>query len=244
MSHTGEKQVDPLILTIFPGDSGATRVYEDESNTLGYKQTAYAWTTVKHSRASDGVRKIEILPVEGNYPGMRTERGYEIRLPGSWPPESVTYNGKTLAYSRETVAPGWSYDGDKLMTVISLPRTSVKDRVEVFVKVSAAEESQSQLLDGVPGRLARLRTAMAILDSTWSKGWSPDILIEGAQTGNRISIKPTSALLELRNLQRNFPEIVRAISEMSVDPETILRAVGHLGQNAKIVPVQLQPNQR
>jgi alpha-glucosidase len=36
--------------------------------------------------------EVEIEPVRGSYPGMPAQRAYELRLPGDWPPESVTVN--------------------------------------------------------------------------------------------------------------------------------------------------------
>jgi alpha-glucosidase len=243
MSHTGERPVDPLILAIYPGNSGSTRVYHDESDTLGYKEKAFAWTPVRHSRSADGAQKIEILPVEGSYSGMLTERGYQIRLPGSWPPESVFFNGRAVNYSHDGEAPSWTYNGDTLTTIISLPRVSVHDRVEVIVKTTPALEAESALLDGTRGRLARLRETMTILNGTWSKGWSPDNLIEAVQTGNRITINPSNALDELRKLRNSFPEILKSILALPVDSDTILRAMRHLDQPVTIVPaaVPAQP---
>jgi hypothetical protein len=49
----------------------------------------------------------------------------------------------------------------------------VNQRVEVLVKGAAP-------VSGVRGQLARLRTAMDILNTGWPNGWS-DILIEAAQ---------------------------------------------------------------
>jgi alpha-glucosidase len=228
MRHTGEKPVDPLILAIFPGEAGATRVYEDDGSSLGYKKNEFAWTTVRHTRQSDATQKIEILPAEGRYAGMLTERRYEIQLVGSWPPESVTCNGQPVTFSRAQTTSGWWYDGDKLTTVISLPKLSTAKRVEVLVKHAASLDAQAQLLDGVPGKLARLRRAMAVLNATWSKGWSPDILIEALQTGNRIGLKPSSALEELQKLRKILPEVLKQVGEMDVDRKTIDRALAHL----------------
>src|SRR5207245_9399791 len=90
--------VDQLILTIFPGDSGEARVYEDAGNTLGYKTSELAWTTIRHSG-----EKIEILPGQGTFSGMPATRGYEIRLVSTLPPDSVS--GGT-----------WRYDGSSLTT--------------------------------------------------------------------------------------------------------------------------------
>jgi len=230
MRHTGEKPVDPLILTIFPGQSGETRVYDDQGNTLGYKQTEYSWTIIRSSRLEDGFLKIEIFPIEGGYPDMPTERGYEIRLPLSWPPESVTYEGATVSFSREKGVLEWRYDGNTLVTVISLPKTSVNKKIEVLVKTPKSLASESRLLQGVRGKLARLRTAMTILNSTWPKGWSPDVLIEAAQTGDRIKIDPESALTELEKLEHQMPEVITAMRQMDVDRDAIHRALAHLGQ--------------
>ncbi len=233
MRFAGEKPVDPLILTIFPGDIGETRVYDDAGNTPGYKAGEFSWTTVRHARSEDGTQKIEIFPVEGSYPGMLAARGYQIRLPMTLPPDLVRANGANIPYAGDGAAPGWRYDGGTLTTVISLAKTRVNQRVEVLVKSPAALPA---LVDGVPGKLARLRTAMDILNGSWPKGWSPDILIDAAQTGRRITLNPASAQAELQKLQRDFPAIIEAIGKMDVDCSALIRALGHLGRAASCVP--------
>jgi hypothetical protein len=229
MLHTGEKPVDPLILNIYPGEPGSTRIYDDADDDLGYKKGEFTWTELRHSRLSDGTLKIEILPVEGGYPGMLNERAYQLRLPPSWPPQSVVANGASIPYSQEKASPGWSYDGDHLATVISLPRFSVKKKVEVLVKVPAGLLSQSRLLDGVPGRLARLHHAYDTLNSSWPKGWSPDVLIAAMQTGRRITLDPGKALEEIQKLEHDMPEVLRQISAMDIDSKLIDRALAQLG---------------
>jgi alpha-glucosidase len=227
MRNTGEKPVDPLILTIFPGDSDSVRIYEDQGNSLGYQQDEFAWTTVRHARHNDGTWKIEIFPAQGRYPNMLTERAYEIRLPGTWPPAAVSYNNQPVAFSREEAAPNWRYDGDKLMTIISLPKFRVTEKVEVLIKTPAAGD---QLLDGVPGKLARLRRVMPLLNSLWTKDWSPEILVAAAQTGNRLGIDPQSALAELQKLEREFPEVLNQVRKLQGDSATVAIALGHLGE--------------
>ena len=49
----------------------------------------------------DGELMVKIEPVKGRYPKMLSTRRYEIRLPGDWPPQSVSVNGKTLKYTGE-----------------------------------------------------------------------------------------------------------------------------------------------
>ncbi|MCL4524305.1 MAG: glycoside hydrolase family 31 protein [Acidobacteria bacterium] len=233
MRNTGEKPVDPLILTIFLGDSGETRVYEDAGNSPGYQANEFARTTVRHSLLADGTRKIEIFPVEGSFPGMLTERGYEIRLPMTLPPVNVRTNGANISYAADAATPGWRYDGDTLTTIISVPKTRVNQKVEILVKLPSAP---AELLDGVPGKLTRLRAAMDILNTSWPRGWSPDILIDAAQAGRRITLDPALAQAELQKLQRDFPTIIEAIGTMDVDCAAQVRALGHLGRSATCVP--------
>lgn len=224
MRNTAEKRVDPLILTIFPGESGETRVYEDAGNTLGYTRSEFAWTTVRHSQQADGTHRIEILPVEGAYPGMPVTRGYEIRLESTLPPVSVRSNRGTS---------GWRYDGATLTTVITVPPGPVNQRVDVIVKSPAGP---ARLLSGVRGQLARLRSAMDILNTSWPDGWSPDILIEAAQAGRRMTLQPSTARAELEKLQRDMPAIVEAIAKMDVDCRRTATALRHLGHEAVCVP--------
>ena len=146
---------------------------------------------------------------------MPANRGYEIRLVNALPPESAT-------------AP-WQYDGDTLTTTITIPPAPVNQRVEVIVKSSTAPS-------GVRGQLARLRTAMEILDASWPNGWSPDILIEAAQTGRRITLRPSTARQELEKLQHDMPAIVDAISKMEVDCRFTATALNHLGRATTCVP--------
>jgi hypothetical protein len=229
MLHTGEKPVDPLILTIFPGASGTGRVYDDQGNTPEYKKGEFTWTGIRHFELQDGTQRIEISPIEGRYPGMLTTRGYEIRLPGTFPPERVREGSAVIPLSQTTKElPHWSYDGDTLTTEIFLPRTSVHE--SVTVTVTPAKGGDANLLQGVPGDLARMREAMEILDTAWPKGWSPDSLIEAAQTGDRISYHPATAKMELEKLAQGLPKVIAEIRGMDVDPDLVKRALAHLGQ--------------
>lgn len=238
MRYTGEKPVDPLILTIFPGDSGEARVYEDEGNTLGYKQGQYTWIHVRHTQSQESDRTIEILPTEGSYPGMLTERGYEIRLPLTLPPDSVRSGDEFVPFAPDGTAPGWRYDGDTLTTIISLLKVSVHEKVEVLVKSPPLDGLAWQLVDGVPGRLARLRAAMNILNTTWPKAWSPDSLIEAAQTGRRITLAPASARQELEKLGRTLPGVIEEIYNLDVSCDVVVRALAELGERARCTPAK------
>jgi alpha-glucosidase (family GH31 glycosyl hydrolase) len=208
---------DPLILEVFPDAPGEGRLYEDSSDSLAYKGTAFARTRF-HQQFSGDTRTIEILPAEGGFPGMAPARAYELRLTSSFPPVSVTVNGQPVAYSGPESAPvGWRYNGDTTTAIIELPKFSVTGKVEILVKYSAHSPADDHLLDGAAGKIARLHGAMHILEGSWSRGWAPDILLDAAQTGRRISLHPESALEELRRLDTNWPDILKAIEALDVD---------------------------
>ncbi|MDE3057536.1 MAG: DUF5110 domain-containing protein [Bacteroidota bacterium] len=228
MRNTHEKPVDPLILTIFPGDSGATRMYEDEGNTDGYQRGECAWTKVSQKKIDARTSEVEIFPVEGNYPGMLKERSYEIRLRCSWPPEKVSCNGKLIAYSPEKIIPSWKYDGDHFTTVISLPKFKRTEKIELAIIVPEEVVGKDSLLNGMQGELKRLHTAMMLLNNQWPKDWSPDTLIHAVQTGNRIGIRPKTIVDELTALHNSMPEVIAQMKRTDIDGVWITRAFNHL----------------
>jgi hypothetical protein len=233
MRDTHANAAEPLILTVFPGDSGFVRVYEDQGNSVGYQTGECAWTTVRSHPTTDGVLNIEILPVDGRYPGMPEERSYEVRLPGSWPPEAVTANGKIVPYSpREELQTGWGYDGEKLTTVVSIPKFKVSEPIHITVKGPDYSAAAAHLLDGVPGKIARLRQAMTLINNkSWPKDWSPDVLVNAAQTGDRISLHPESARQELDVLRKRLPEVLREIMTLKGGRAVIDQVMLHLGDS-------------
>jgi alpha-glucosidase (family GH31 glycosyl hydrolase) len=221
---------DPLVLQVFSAVRGEGSLYEDAGDTLGYKGTESARTNFRQQLSADGTLKIEILPAEGGFPGMPAARSYEIRLPVSFPPESVSINGQPIAYTGPESAPtGWRYDGDATTTIIELPRLSDTKKVEILVKYAAHSPEEEALLNGAAGRFARLHGAMHILEGSWDRGWAPDALLYAAQTGRRISLHPESALAELRRLAANWPDILKAIDSLDVDRAKFIDpALAHL----------------
>ena len=227
MERSDARPVDPLILDVFPGDSGSTRVYEDAGDSEGYQGSEYTFTPVAERRAG-GTITVAIAPVEGSFPGMLGERGYEVRLRGTWPPARVAWNGADVPFRADGSAPGWRYDGDRLTAVVSLPRSEVSARKELVVtEPSGADDS---LLDGVPGRLLRLKRGMAMLEALWSADWPSDAFVALAQTGRRITLHPDSAAVELRRFHEQQAEVLRALPEMKGDTAVIHRAMRHLEQ--------------
>lgn len=228
MQNTRAMPVDPLILKIFPGERGETRIYEDEGNSLGYQKEEYAWTRVRHEQRDAKTKGVEIFPAERSFPGMMNARAYELRLPCAWPPEEVRCNGAIVPFAHEAHAPSWQYEGDELMLVITLPRFSMHEKVEVRITTAEEQLAHEHLLNGVRGKLARLRRVMPWLNQLWPQEWSPEEVIRAAQTGRRMSLRPESALQELKELEQNCAAAMAAIANLHADKRILTRALRHL----------------
>ena len=225
MRFTGEKPVDPLILTVFPLEDGQTstyKMYEDAGNSTGYKHGEEAWTKIQATLSADGsALRVAVAPIEGRFTGMETARSYELRLPGNWPPERVTVNGQPVGFTRKEDAAGWHYDGNTLAVIIRTTRFSVTSGMEMEVKYDPKLVGHRALLDSFSGKMARLRETYDILNSMWPAGWTPDALIDAMQTGDRISYHPETAAKELGRLQEtiaSLPKVVDALHTTGDSP--------------------------
>ena len=218
MSYTGEKPVDPLILTVFPLQNGQTskyRLYDDAGDTPGYQQEEFAWTPIQADLNADGaILTLSVAPTVGHYAGMPTERAYELRLPGNWPPSSVTVNGEPLPYANTAEKPGWRFEGSTLTTVITTRRFSTGDAVSVKLRIDPQLAHSRSMLDGLPGKLARLRETNDILNAAWPAAGSPDLLIDAMQTGDRIGYHPETAFAEVSRLSAKLIGLAKIIDAM------------------------------
>ena len=228
------QHTDGLVLQILPGMQGQGDLYEDAGDSLGYKQSQFARQRFRQSQLHDDVLEIEILPAEGNYPGMPSTRSYELRLPGSWPPLSVTANGRDISYAGpEASTTGWRYDGDTATTIIELPAMPITQGIDVLVKHTRFISGENELLEGLQGKLARLLGAVRILEASWPKGWAPDSLLEAAQTGRRITLHPETALSELQKLDQGWQGMLDAIEGLDVESKLKKAALAHLISTSK-----------
>lgn len=216
------ESADPLVLRIFPAIGDSLRVYEDEGNSQGYKHGQFSYTPISY-RTSDGrIMHIYLSPVKGVYPGMKKERKYVIELMNVFPPESVSCNGRKISHGKE----GWIYDGDKLETIIRTGLHNVSTGLELTVEFP--ESIQSPMLDGTRGKIERFKEAMDILNHLWPQDWSPDILIEAAQTGDFLTLYPGSSLKRLSLFDSEVSKLRDAIMQLSGDKSVIERALNHL----------------
>jgi alpha-glucosidase len=234
MEHTGEKPIDPLIINVFPlsaGEKSQYTLYEDSGKARDYQIGKDAWTDLKASE-NNGTLTLTVAPVRGGYAGMPTQRSYEIRLPGDWPPESVTVNGGALAPAEEGKQ-GWRYDGNTLTTIVNTPHFPVSSAVTIAVKRNADLVARRKELDGFAGAMTRLREAYDSLNETWPLGWSPDELIDAMQSGDRMTYHPEAAAKELTHygeVLSKAQEQVQALTK-GLSREQMEKVASRVGQD-------------
>ncbi|MDP4240757.1 MAG: glycoside hydrolase family 31 protein [Bacteroidota bacterium] len=214
MKRIGEKAVDPLIINIFPGKSGKTKVYDDAGNDLGFKKDEFTFTSISFEKKSN-LLKAQIQPIEGSYPGMPEARSYEIRLPLTFVPVSVKINGVLMPFNTGTSASGWQYDGSNLMTVIKTDRFKVSEKVEIEIEFPDLDPHQ---LSGIIGKAEKVFfvSRQVIASSQWQfKVFNFDDITYAGQTLNRISIHPDNnyILSEKAKLENSYAPIMNAFEK-------------------------------
>ncbi len=210
MEYTGQKAVDPLIVTVWPlapGTSSSYSLYEDSGVSVLYQWGVLTRTPIHATEAGDTLR-VEIGPVEGSFPGMLKTRAYELRLPDDWPPASVTVDGKAVPLGKG----GWSFAGNTLTTVIPTEEFSTAGRVTIEVRRAPGLMARRGELDGFAGMMTRLRGAYDALQQTWPVAVPPDPLIDAMQTGDRLSYHPERAADEITHLRQELPQAQAAVA--------------------------------
>jgi len=75
LQYTQEKPADPITLYVYAGADGAFTLYEDDGRTYGYERGAFARIPI---RWHDATGTLSIGARAGSFPGMLTERRFEI----------------------------------------------------------------------------------------------------------------------------------------------------------------------
>jgi len=218
MHYTGEKPVDPLILNVWPLATGAKSsysVYEDSGVAVEYQKGVFARTPVKAAQNGDTLT-VEIGPVEGSYPGMLRQRGYELRLPADWPPAEVKVNGVAVKQAGPTGQKGntvgWSFEGNTLTTIIPVPSGSVATKVTVEVRRAAGLTARRGELDGFAGAMTRLRGAYEAMQHTPPIAEPSEDLVLAMQTGDRIGYHPETAVEEIAQFHEQIAKAQASVT--------------------------------
>jgi len=236
MQYTTQKPLDPLIVNVFPLEDGASSsysLYEDTGDSQAYQTGEFARTEL-HSSEKGSELTVEIAAAQGTYQGMPTSRGYEVRLPGDWPPQSVTVNENSLAYAREEGKPGWRYEGNTLTTIITVSSTLVTTPVTIQVKRDAALFARRKELDGFPGAMTRLRETYDMLNQVFPITWAPDELVDAMQAGDRLGYYPQQAGEQLKHYREVLPQALAKVKELAAPPSK--EAIAALAERFEVDP--------
>jgi alpha-glucosidase len=204
MLYTGERPVDPLILSISPLADGQTShytVYEDSGQAEDYQQNVgTAWSDVTATQSGEEL-SVTVEPVRGGYPGMQPMRGYQVRLPADWPPASVTANGIPLQFTLDAKQSGWRFEGNTLTTIVPVAPADVHKQTTIVVRRPPSSIASRNLLDGFTGRMRRLREAYDTLSADYPMiSAVPEDVTIAMQTGDRIGYHPETARVEIEAL--------------------------------------------
>jgi alpha-glucosidase (family GH31 glycosyl hydrolase) len=217
MQYTGQKPVDPLILNIWPladGQSSSYTLYEDGSDSESYKRGIYALTPIAAVQHNDTLI-VDIAPGKGNYSGMPASRSYELRLPGDWPPASVSANGESVTFqSSDEVPSGWHYDGNTLTTIIRIPSSPVSKSIHIEVRRAPGSQANRAQMNGFAGAITRLHSAYDALNGEWPSIWSTDSLIDAWQTGDRLGYHPEEAHDELSQFAQKYAAAQASVQQL------------------------------
>ena len=211
-----------LIVKVFPGGSFKTKLYEDNGNNNDYQKTAYTFTTIQSEHEADSTLKITIFPREGSFPGMIEKRNVDFQLYGSVMPNSITMNGKLLAYDAKKGNNTWIYSGHDLTVHIRANQTDCNAKTEISVHYPAKQVDINDMI----GKMNRLKRVIALLKDNGSP--IPDILSSINQADIRIEYQPTEYVQIVRNFMNYYPQIEDTISHTLVNKAIVKQCRNYL----------------
>lgn len=208
-----------LIVKIFPGGNYKTRLYEDAGDNNNYKDNEYTYTGIETEKQTDGSLNITVQPREGSFPGMIEKRDIEFRLYGSAVPSTVYLNGVKLAFG--TAAENhWSYSGEDLTLHIFASQTHCDKPTFVTVQYN----QQTADLNGVIGKMSRLKKVVSILKNNWfDVSPIPDLLSSVNQTALQIEYTPDRFNSLVTSFVNNYPTLDNLIKNTIVKDKIKVR---------------------
>ncbi|CEM04239.1 unnamed protein product [Vitrella brassicaformis CCMP3155] len=151
-------------------------VYEDDGWSQGYEDGAFAYTNVSYSSGVEGYAIIISPPGTAKSPAvlpfLPTERQYEIRVAGTWPPKAVSIGDRLIERAdlgERCLADCWTYDGETLTLTVHLvdlrPLTE-----EMIVAITSLFTPATPLLRrGFPKLVSRAKKVKVLLDNQWGR---------------------------------------------------------------------------
>ncbi len=91
LQYTAEKPADPITLYVYAGANGAFTLYEDEGLNYNYEKGAFTLIPIQWN---DSTRTLTLGKREGSFPGMLSERTFEIVLVSKNKPVGFSFTPK------------------------------------------------------------------------------------------------------------------------------------------------------
>ena len=206
-----------LALSIYPGESGEYKLYEDDGISMDYLKDASAFISMSH-RTEEKIKTIRIVRESGKFDGYTPERSLEIRLEGSIPPAKVSIDGKTIeyAYRLDEHEQCWSYDGLKTAAVIKVPAFDLDKGLRIEVEYPAgADLAAADGLRGRFNRMQRINELVTQLTHCHIIHKEERLSQQLAHAFNRISRRPETFAHELEQFYSNLKRLPQVVSELT-----------------------------
>lgn len=152
---------EKIIVTLFPGGSGAFSMYEDNGDDKRYA-AEYARTPLSSVREGN-VLTVNIGKREGSYRDMPAERRFAVKVLASAAPVSVTVDGAEA---------DWTYSGGEFALLVEIPETDCA--AEKVVRIEYGDTKVD--FNGVPAAARRMARTMEefkyrVAQKPWEQAW-------------------------------------------------------------------------
>ncbi|MFH0881366.1 MAG: TIM-barrel domain-containing protein [bacterium] len=152
-NERSDAPLDPLVVRVYPGESGSFNLYEDDGSTDHYLEGQFTRTPIS-MQTVDNVCTVSVGPAEGSYSGMLEARAIRIELKQMWPAGQVSFDGTAIprVASRDEAGDraAWWYEPEDFSVVVRVPSRSVHEAAAISVSLSDADPAS--LRSGLQGR--------------------------------------------------------------------------------------------
>jgi alpha-glucosidase len=132
IQHTGEMPGQPLEVHVYPAAASEGTLYEDDGETLAYRNDVFMRRTFRQTRSANSSATIDVAAPEGSFRPRARDLVFQVRWDGE--PRRVTTGSTALTrYTAEELtkqASGWSIT-DTGFVVVKQPDTFAALRVVI-----------------------------------------------------------------------------------------------------------------
>ena len=214
---------DEIILNIIPGSNSDMFIYDDDGISNEYLEDGFTKTKISTDYSDKNKLVVSISPRIGAYDDMPEKISYEIRIPNTIAPESVSINNKQIIEGRDRATGNWSFNVNNLETTIRLPYSGIDKEINVSVVFQKSFIEMAQLTDGIKGSFARLtKTVNKLKNATGGEYFIPDWLHGLESTPTRIGYNPQSAAEELVNFSTVYKTLSSKLKNIELGNKELI----------------------